>query len=296
MIRRAIEVNAPDPRDPLDVLSKVGGLDIAGMAGFYLGAALHHVPVVLDGAISAAAALLAVRLCPDAAKALIASHRSAEPSSGLLLDALGLRPIVSADLKLGEGTGAVTIMPMAGYGHVTYRTWPLPRLASRPIAARAEMEALVYGGAASGKSRYAEDLLCALSGEGPRIYLATMEARMRRAGRGSGATGPAAEQGLLHPGVPRDLGGLTIPVGSSVLLEDLGNLWANELFSPSGFDPDGALLRTAEGLERLSVQAQNLVVVSADVFGEEVPCSPETAVYLDGWPACTGWLQGGAAG
>lgn len=82
-----------------------------------------------------------------------------------------------------------------------------------------------------------------------------------------------------------------------MLLEDLGNLWANELFSPSGFDPDGALLRTAEGLERLSVQAQNLVVVSADVFGEEVPCSPETAVYLDGaGPACTGWLQGGAAG
>ena len=65
-----------------------------------------------------------------------------------------------------------------------------------------------------------------------------------------------------------------------MLLEDLGNLWANELFSPSGFDPDGALLRTAEGLERLSVQAQNLVMVSADVFGEEVPCSPETAVYL----------------
>ena len=121
VIRRAIEVNAPDPRDPLDVLSKVGGLDIAGMAGFYLGAALHHVPVVLDGAISAAAALLAVRLCPDAAKALIASHRSAEPSSGLLLDALGLRPIVSADLKLGEGTGAVTIMPMLDMAMSIYR-------------------------------------------------------------------------------------------------------------------------------------------------------------------------------
>ena len=121
VIRRAIEVNAPDPRDPLDVLSKVGGLDIAGMAGFYLGAALHHVPVVLDGAISAAAALLAVRLCPDAAKSLIASHRSAEPSSGLLLDALGLRPIVSADLKLGEGTGAVTIMPMLDMAMSIYR-------------------------------------------------------------------------------------------------------------------------------------------------------------------------------
>ena len=105
----------------LDVLSKVGGLDIAGMAGFYLGAALHHVPVVLDGAISAAAALLAVRLCPDAAKALIASHRSAEPSSGLLLDALGLRPIVSADLKLGEGTGAVAVMPLLDMGLAVYR-------------------------------------------------------------------------------------------------------------------------------------------------------------------------------
>lgn len=96
--------------------------------------------------------------------------------------------------------------------------------------------------------------------------------------------------------MPRDLGGLTIPVGSSVLLEDLGNLWANELFSPSGFDPDGALLRTAEGLERLSVQAQNLVVVSADVFGEEVPVLPRRRSIWTGWPACTGWLQGGAAG
>ena len=110
------------------------------------------------------------------------------------------------------------------------------------------MEALVYGGAASGKSRYAEDLLCALSCEGPRIYLATMEAmdeesrarvRRHRALR--------RNKGFSTLECPRDLGGLTIPVGSSVLLEDLGNLWANELFSPSGFDPDGALLRTAEG-------------------------------------------------
>ena len=104
------------------------------------------------------------------------------------------------------------------------------------------MEALVYGGAASGKSRYAEDLLCALSCEGPRIYLATMEAmdeesrarvRRHRALR--------RNKGFSTLECPRDLGGLTIPVGSSVLLEDLGNLWANELFSPSGFDPDGAL-------------------------------------------------------
>ena len=123
----------------------------------------------------------------------------------------------------------------------------------------------MYGGAASGKSRYAEDLLCALSGEGPRIYLATMEA-MDEESRARVRRHRALRQnkGFSTLECPRDLGGLTIPVGSSVLLEDLGNLWANELFSPSGFDPDGALLRTAEGLERLSVQAQNLVVVSAD--------------------------------
>ena len=107
----------------------------------------------------------------------------------------------------------------------------------------------MYGGAASGKSRYAEDLLCALSGEGPRIYLATMEA-MDEESRARVRRHRALRQnkGFSTLECPRDLGGLTIPVGSSVLLEDLGNLWANELFSPSGFDPDGALLRTAEGL------------------------------------------------
>lgn len=121
VIRQAIQVNRPDPTDPLDVLSKLGGLDLAGMAGFYLGAALYSLPVLLDGAVSATAALVAVRLCPDAAKALIASHRSAEASSALLLKELGLEPMVAAGLSLGEGTGAVAVMPMLDMAMSVYR-------------------------------------------------------------------------------------------------------------------------------------------------------------------------------
>ena len=106
-IRRAVAVNAPDPNDPLDVAAKVGGLDIAGMIGLYLGAARVGVPVVLDGFISAAAALAAVRLCPAVRGYLIASHVSAEPAGQRMLDALGMKPLICAGMRLGEGTGAV---------------------------------------------------------------------------------------------------------------------------------------------------------------------------------------------
>lgn len=112
VIQRAIVKNQPDRKDPLDVLSKVGGLDIAAMTGFYLGAAARKRPVLLDGAISCAAALLAVQLCPNAHKAMLASHRPAEPCGQLLLGELGLEPVLDAGLHLGEGTGAVAAMPL----------------------------------------------------------------------------------------------------------------------------------------------------------------------------------------
>ena len=112
VIQRALVQNQPDRKDPLDVLSKVGGLDIAAMTGFYLGAASRKSPVLLDGAISCAAALLAVRLCPNARKAMLASHRPAEPCGQLLLTELGLEPVLDAGLHLGEGTGAVAAMPL----------------------------------------------------------------------------------------------------------------------------------------------------------------------------------------
>lgn len=111
-IRQALRVNDPDPADPVDVLRKVGGLDIAGLCGVCLGGALCRVPVLLDGLIAAVAALCAVGLCPPARDALLASHVSAEPAAGMLLDELGLSGPISAGLRLGEGSGAVAALPL----------------------------------------------------------------------------------------------------------------------------------------------------------------------------------------
>ena len=96
----------------MDVLHKVGGLDIAGMAGFYLGAAACGLPAVLDGVISSAAALIAVRLCPAVRGYLIAAHQSAEPAGRLLLDEMGFTPFICAGMRLGEGTGAVAAVAL----------------------------------------------------------------------------------------------------------------------------------------------------------------------------------------
>ncbi len=106
VVAAALRQNRPDPTDPLDVLTKVGGFEIGGLVGVVLGAAARRRPVVLDGYITGAAALLAVRLCPAVRPYLIASHRSAEPGHRLVLRALGLRPLFDLGLRLGEGTGA----------------------------------------------------------------------------------------------------------------------------------------------------------------------------------------------
>ena len=120
-IRTAIEVNRPDPADVLDVLHKVGGLDIAGLAGVFLGGALCHVPVLVDGFISSVAALVAARLCPACKDYMLGSHASEEPASKLVLDQLGLRPFLYAGMRLGEGTGAVAVMPLLDMGLAVYR-------------------------------------------------------------------------------------------------------------------------------------------------------------------------------
>ena len=120
-IRRGIERNKPDAADVLDVLSKLGGFDIAGMCGAYLGGALYGVPVLIDGFISAVAALCALRLCPRALKAMLASHVSAEPAGRLVLDALGKAPLITAGMRLGEGTGAVAAMPLLDMALAVYR-------------------------------------------------------------------------------------------------------------------------------------------------------------------------------
>lgn len=111
-IRRAVEVNRPDAGDALDVLAKLGGFDIAGMVGLFLGGALYRVPVLIDGLISSISALIAARLCPNCRCAMLASHTSAEPAAAAILAELGLTAVIHAGLKLGEGTGAVCVMPL----------------------------------------------------------------------------------------------------------------------------------------------------------------------------------------
>ncbi len=106
VIEKALATNTPTPEDPLDVLAKVGGFEIGGLAGVMLGAAENHVPVVIDGFISGAAALIAAALAPQARDYMIAAHVSVEVGHRVLLQHLGLRPLLDLDLRLGEGTGA----------------------------------------------------------------------------------------------------------------------------------------------------------------------------------------------
>ena len=120
-IRTAIAVNQPDSADPLDVLHKVGGLDIAGLAGVFLGGAIHRVPALVDGFISSAAALVAAAICPAAKDYMLASHASNEPAGRMVLETLGLTPFLHAGMCLGEGTGAVAVMPLLDMGAAVYR-------------------------------------------------------------------------------------------------------------------------------------------------------------------------------
>lgn len=119
-ISRAVEINRPDPEDGIDVLSKVGGFDLAGLAGVFLGGAVHKVPVVIDGFISAAAALAAVRICPAAREYMLASHVSKEPAACMLLEKLELEAALHCDMCLGEGTGAVALMPLLNLACAVY--------------------------------------------------------------------------------------------------------------------------------------------------------------------------------
>lgn len=122
VIARALALHSPDPRDPADVLARVGGLDLAAMCGAYLGAAACRIPAVVDGVISAAAALCAIRLCPAAEKALLASHVSGERGGAVLLDALGLQAPIRADMRFGEGSGAVALLPLLDMALAVYHS------------------------------------------------------------------------------------------------------------------------------------------------------------------------------
>lgn len=120
-IKKAIEINKPDKADGLDVLSKLGGFDIAALCGVFLGGERHGVPILIDGFISSVSALLAYRLSPSARDFMIASHLSAEPAARKILDELELSPLIDARFRLGEGTGAVAALPLIDMGLAVYR-------------------------------------------------------------------------------------------------------------------------------------------------------------------------------
>ena len=110
VIEEAIALNRPDPRDPLDVLSKVGGCEIGAIAGLCIGCAAERTPVVVDGFISTAGALIAYDIDPRTAQYMFSAHRSQEPGHIIMLEHMGLKPILDLDMRLGEGTGAAVAM------------------------------------------------------------------------------------------------------------------------------------------------------------------------------------------
>jgi nicotinate-nucleotide--dimethylbenzimidazole phosphoribosyltransferase len=120
VIEQAIETNSPYS-DSFDVLRKLGGFDIAGLCGVFIGGALYGVPIIIDGIISSVAALVATKLCPKCKNTMIASHVSAEPAALKILDEIGVKPIIHAGMRLGEGTGAVALIPLLDMAVAVYK-------------------------------------------------------------------------------------------------------------------------------------------------------------------------------
>ncbi len=112
VVRLALNVNQPEASKPLELLQKIGGFEIGGITGLILGGAAHRIPIVIDGFIATAAALIAAALKPEVTAYLLAAHQSAEPGHQIALKHLGLSPLLAFDMRLGEGTGAALGMSM----------------------------------------------------------------------------------------------------------------------------------------------------------------------------------------
>ena len=122
IIKKAISLHKSNNNSYINLLSKIGGLDIAAMAGICIGGGLYGIPVLLDGFISLTAALLAIKITPACKSALIASHTSAEPAAGMLLNGLGLKPMIDAGMRLGEGSGAVAALRLLQMAENVYNS------------------------------------------------------------------------------------------------------------------------------------------------------------------------------
>jgi len=120
VITEAISLNKPDINDPIDILAKLGGFDIAGLTGVFLGGAIYKLPIIIDGFISEVAALLAVSIAPKSNPYIIASHVSREPAAQMILDALGKEAVIRCNMHLGEGSGAVALLPLLDFAQDIY--------------------------------------------------------------------------------------------------------------------------------------------------------------------------------
>ena len=120
VIKESIKLNKPNSNDPIDVLSKIGGYDIAGLVGVFIGGAVYNIPIVIDGFISAVAALTASKIEPKTNQYMIPSHVSKEPAGKMLLDALCLKPFITCEMCLGEGSGAVALFPILDMACTVY--------------------------------------------------------------------------------------------------------------------------------------------------------------------------------
>ncbi|MDR1753420.1 MAG: nicotinate-nucleotide--dimethylbenzimidazole phosphoribosyltransferase [Eubacterium sp.] len=121
VIKKAIDINKPDRSNTIDVVMKIGGFDIAGLIGMFLGGAVYKIPIVIDGVISATAALAASMISKNCVDYMLASHLGKEPANKYIFEKLGLNPVIRANMSLGEGAGAVMLLPMLDLAVEVYR-------------------------------------------------------------------------------------------------------------------------------------------------------------------------------
>ena len=308
VIRAALEkyetagdVERTSPEYAMHMLSCVGGLDIAGLAGVFIGGAMNHIPVIIDGFISAVAALIAERLVPGTRNFMIASHLGKEPGMKYILDILGLEPVIDGMLALGEGTGAVMLMPvldtvLALYSNgLSFADTTVEQYHDFDSESAGGTTVFIIGTPNSGKSAMAEKIVTELSDPDHRIYVATMipygkegrerveRHRMMRYGKGfvtiEAPFDICSELGDYNMSNGSRLGDMT------VLLECLSNLVANELFERRS-GRDEMLERLYEDISWISQRAGNLVIVSnhfeiEESFDEETRSYAETLDMLN---------------
>lgn len=302
VIEDALDRYCPDEEMPIDspeyateMLACVGGLDIAAMAGVFIGGAICHIPVIIDGFISSVAALVAERLVPGTRNYMIASHVGKEPGMAYILDILGLEAVIDARLALGEGTGAVMLIPMLDTAlslyskGLNFEETTVEQYQHFDTEPSGKEIVLIIGYPDSGKSAMAEKLVTDISDQDERIYLATMipygqegkdrieRHRRFRDGKGfitieapfdlNDKLTEAAEKEQL------DLANMT------VLLECVSNLAANEMFErQTGVDK--TIRKVCNDIQMISKRVRNLVIVS-NHFEREDDFDEETLAYAE---------------